>query len=108
MGFGFGDAVIQELLSEKQALPDLPRRVDAVVFAFTDAERPAAIQLATRLRAEGRSVELALASVKLKRAMADADRAGARRVYLLGPEELARGEVAVRDLETGDQSTEAL
>jgi histidyl-tRNA synthetase len=108
VGFGFGDAVIQELLSEKQVLPDLPRRVDAVVFAFTEAERPAAIRLATRLRAEGRSVELALASVKLKRAMADADRTGARRVYLLGPEELARGEVAVRDLETGEQSTQAL
>ncbi|MGH0030233.1 MAG: histidine--tRNA ligase [Myxococcota bacterium] len=108
VGFGFGDAVIQELLADKGKLPELPHRVDAVVFAFTDAERPAAVRLASRLRAEGRSVELVLATVKLKRALADADRAGARRAYLIGPDELARGEVAVRDLASGEQTKEPL
>lgn len=108
VGFGFGDAVIQELLTDKKLLPELPPRVDAVVFAFGGDERPAAIRLATRLRGEGHSVALALAGVKLKRALADADRLGARRAYLLGPDELARGEVAVRDLETGEQSSEPL
>jgi histidyl-tRNA synthetase len=108
VGFGFGDAVVSELLADRQLLPELPRRLDALVFAFTEAERPAAIRLATRLRRAGRSVELALSEVKLKRALADADRAGARQAYLLGPEELARGVVAVRDLETGVQTTEPL
>ena len=42
--------------------------------------------------------------MKLKRALADADRAGARRIYLLGPEELARGVVLVRDLASGEQT----
>jgi histidyl-tRNA synthetase len=108
VGFGFGDAVIQELLAEKKKLPELRAHLDALVIAFGDAERPAAIRLATRLRTEGRSVALALAGVKLKRALADADRLGARRAYLLGPDELARGEVAVRDLESGEQSTQPL
>jgi histidyl-tRNA synthetase len=108
VGFGFGDAVVMELLADRQRLPDLPRRLDALVFAFTEAERPAAIRLATRLRRAGQSVELALSDVKLKRALADADRAGARRAYLLGPEELARGVVAVRDLASGTQTTEPL
>jgi histidyl-tRNA synthetase len=108
VGFGFGDVVILELLAEKQLLPDLPRQVDAFVFAFTEAERPAAVRLATRLRGEGQSVELVLGTARLKRALADADRAGARRAYLLGPDELSRGEVAVRDLESGEQSNEPL
>jgi histidyl-tRNA synthetase len=108
VGFGFGDAVIQELLAEKQKLPELPPGVDAVVFAFSDEQRAAAIRLATRLREQGRSVVMALSSVKLKRALADADRLGARRAYLLGPDELARGVVAVRDLTTGEQSAEPL
>jgi histidyl-tRNA synthetase len=108
VGFGFGDAVVTELLADRQLLPDLPRRLDALVFAFSEAQRPAAIRLATRLRRAGQSVELALSEVKLKRALADADRAGARRAYLLGPEELARGVVAVRDLESGEQTTEPL
>ncbi len=108
VGFGFGDVVILELLAEKQLLPDLPRQVDAFVFPFTAAERPAAVRLATRLRGEGQSVELVLGTARLKRALADADRAGARRAYLLGPDELSRGEVAVRDLESGEQSNEPL
>jgi histidyl-tRNA synthetase len=108
VGFGFGDAVVTELLADRQLLPDLPRRLDALVFAFSEAERSAAIRLAMRLRRAGQSVELALSEVKLKRALADADRAGARRAYLLGPEELARGVVAVRDLETGAQTSEPL
>jgi histidyl-tRNA synthetase len=102
-GFGFGDVVIGELLAEKGLWPELPRQLDAVVFAFGEAERPAAIRLATALRAAGRSVELALRGAKLKRALADAARAGAREIYLVGAEELARGEVLIRDLASGEQ-----
>ena len=108
VGFGFGDAVIQELLAEKGLLPELPRQLDAVVYAFGDSERPAAIRLATQLRRAGQHVELVLGDVKPKRALADADRAGARRIYLIGPDELARGESSVRDLATGEQSREPL
>jgi histidyl-tRNA synthetase len=108
VGFGFGDAVVQELLAEKGLLPELPRRLDAVVYAFGEHERPAAVRLASQLRRDGQHVELVLADVKPKRALADADRAGARRIYLIGPDELARGETSVRDLTTGEQTREAL
>lgn len=104
VGFGFGDAVIHELLLEKGLVPELARAIDAMVFAFGESERPAAIRLATQLRSEGQSVELVLGTPKLKRAMADADRAGAAKMYLLGPDEVARGEATVRDLATHEQS----
>ncbi|HEY5657182.1 MAG TPA: histidine--tRNA ligase [Myxococcota bacterium] len=108
VGFGFGDAVIAELLNDRGLTPECPRSIDAVVFAFGAAERPSAVRLATALRGQGRSVELVLGEPKLKRALADADRAGARRFYLIGPEERARGVVAVRDLASGEQSEEPL
>jgi histidyl-tRNA synthetase len=104
VGFGFGDVVIQELLADLGLLPELPRRIDAVVFALGPAQREAAIQLATTLREGGASVELVLGQPRLKRALADADKAGARRAYLVGPEEAAKGVVLVRDLATGEQS----
>ncbi|MGI9592160.1 MAG: ATP phosphoribosyltransferase regulatory subunit, partial [Myxococcota bacterium] len=66
-GFGFGDAVIEALLEDEGLRPSPPRDLDAVVFPFGEAERPAAIALARRLRAEGTSVELVLGSPKLKR-----------------------------------------
>ncbi|MEE9282094.1 MAG: His/Gly/Thr/Pro-type tRNA ligase C-terminal domain-containing protein, partial [Myxococcota bacterium] len=109
VGFGFGDVVIMELLSDRKLLPECPRRLDAVVFAFGEAERPAAIRIATALRRERNwSVELVLGTSRLKRVLADGDRAGARFAYLIGPEEMARGEVLVRDLQSGEQTSEPI
>jgi histidyl-tRNA synthetase len=108
VGFGFGDSVIMELLADRGRLPEVPRRLDAVVYAFGEAERPAAIRLATQLRAEGQSVELALGPVRLRRALQDADRAGADRIYIVGSDELARGVVKVRDLTSGEERDEPL
>jgi histidyl-tRNA synthetase len=108
VGFGFGDAVVSELLAERGRLPELPRRLDAVVHALEEPQRAAATRLATRLRASGEAVELVLGQVRLKRALADADRAGAARIYLVGPEELARGVARVRELATGAERDEPL
>jgi histidyl-tRNA synthetase len=108
VGFGFGDAVIGELLSDRGLTPDCPRRIDAVVFGFGASERASAVRVATALRAHGHSVELVLGDAKLKRALADADRAGAQRCYLIGPDERERGVMTVRDLKTGEQTEEPL
>jgi histidyl-tRNA synthetase len=108
VGFGMGDVVISELLADRGLLPDPPRGVDDVVFPFGDAERPAAARLAARLRAEGRSVELALSGGRLKRVLAHADRIGAARVLLIGEDEAARGVVRIRDLATGEERDEPM
>jgi histidyl-tRNA synthetase len=108
VGFGMGDAVLTELLTDKGLLPELAASVDDVVFAFGEDERPAAVRVAERLRREGRQVELVLGSPRLKRVMADADKTGASRVWLIGPDEAARGVATVRDLGTGEQREEKL
>ena len=108
VGFGFGDAVIAELLAETKLLPELRRPLDAVVFAYSEAERRAAMRVASTLRESGAAVELVLGEGRLKRVLADADRSGAGRVYLLLPDELAQGQVVVRDLATGEQRAEPL
>jgi histidyl-tRNA synthetase len=108
VGFGFGDAVIAELLEDEGLWPDLPRKVEDVVFAFGVEEQPAAIRVATRLRAAGRQVELTLGRTKLKRALGDAVKAGAERFYLIGSEERARGVVKVRDLAAQEEHEEPL
>ncbi len=107
-GFGFGDVVIAELLSDMGKLPELAREVDDVVFAFEEAQRPAAIEVATRLRAAGHRVELVLGTPKLKRVISDADKDGVATLWLLGPDEVERGVVMRRRLETGEQSEVAL
>jgi len=113
VGFGFGDAVIVELLRAENLLPgsadpDYARRLDAVVFPMGEAERPAAMRLAAALRAKGLAVELLLSTLKARRAFADADRAGAARVFTIGPDELARKTVRVKDLSSGAEHEEPL
>jgi len=103
-GFGFGDVVIVELLKDKGLLPELTPGIDDVVFAFNEDLRPAAISVATRLRAAGRSVDLVLEKKKAKWAFKHADRAGAQRMLMLAPREWEQGLVTVKDLATGDQS----
>jgi histidyl-tRNA synthetase len=108
VGFGFGDAVIAELLAERGKLPEPPRSLDAVVFPLGEEERMLAVQLARRLRAGGQRVELVLGTLKPKRVFADANKAGARHVYVIGPDERARGVVRIKDLASEAQRDEPL
>lgn len=103
-GFGFGDVVIVELLKDKGLLPELTSGVDDVVFAFDESLRPAAMGIAARLRATGRSVDLVLEKKKVKWAFKHADRSGASRMILVAPSEWERGVVKVKDLATGEQT----
>ena len=107
-GFGFGDAVIAELLKEKDLLPEFPPSVQDVVFAFDESLRDAATGIAARLREDGRSVDLVLEYKKLKWAFKHADLAGASRMVLLAPDEWSKGLVRVRDLQTGEESDVAV
>ena len=88
--------------------PRTKASVDDVVFAFDPSLRGAAIQVAARLRASGRAVDLVLEQKKVKWAFKHADRRGASRVVLIAPDEWARGLVRVKDLRSGDQQEIAL
>ena len=102
-GFGFGDAVIVEVLTEKGLLPHLPRHLDDVVFAFSAELRPAAMSIAADLREAGRSVDLILEDKKMKWAFRYADNSGASRFVLLAPDEWQQGLVKIRDLGSGEE-----
>ncbi len=58
--------------------------------------------LARELRASGASVEVGSSS-KLKRAMEIANKIGARRVLIIGDEEMAAHEYSLKDMHTGKQ-----
>jgi len=103
-GFGFGDMVILEVLKDRGLIPELAGAVDDLVFAWGATLRPAAIEVARRLRASGRSVDLVLEDKKVKWAFKHADRRGASRMVLVAPDEWAKGEVRIKDLASGEES----
>ena len=104
VGFGFGDAVIVELLKERGLLPELPQQVDDVVVAREEGLGAAAAEVAARLRAAGRRVDLVFGVRKMKWVFRQAERVGAARLLLVGAEEWGRGGVRVRCLETREEA----
>ncbi len=83
-------------------------RTGVYIAVVDDDDRPLAFKLATELREAGLSVELDHMARSLRAQMKSADRLGAGTVVVMGPDELAKGEVTVRDLSDGAESTVAL
>ena len=98
IGFGFGDVVILELLAELGLLPVLSSQIDYAVIPFSEAQVPQALTLSQALRKAGLRADSQFSFRKLKRALQRADEIGARKAVLLMPDELARGEVVLRDM----------
>lgn len=106
VGFGFGDAVIVELLKVKGLMPDVSGAgPEVAVFAMDPELYPTAVAAATALRAAGRRVELVLEDRKPKWFFKHADRLGASHAVLVGREEAERGEVSVKDLVKREQAS---
>jgi histidyl-tRNA synthetase len=87
VGFGFGDAVILELLAQKGKLPELRHEVQDVVMCMDSALQGVACAAATRLRSVGRTVDLVLQNKKMKWVFKHAERLGAERLVLVGQRE---------------------
>jgi histidyl-tRNA synthetase len=104
-GFGFGDAVIVELLKERDVLPSFESAdFDTVIFAMKSELYKPAIDIASRLRKAGQSVDIILEDKKPKWVFKHADRVGARYCVIVAPDEFEKGEVSVKDLSIGEQN----
>ncbi|GKY98945.1 hypothetical protein MPSEU_000850300 [Mayamaea pseudoterrestris] len=106
VGFGFGDAVIVELLKERNLLPSFESPdVDTVIFAMTSNLYNEAVKTASILRRAGQSVDVVLEDKKAKWVFKHADRLGAKYCVVVGQSEYENGEVSIKDLTTGSQQT---
>ena len=102
-GFGFGDMVIMELLKDKGLLPQLLSGVEDVVIALDSELKNVAVKVASVLRDSDRLVDLVLEEKKMKWAFKHAERVGATRLILVGPEEWSRQKIKVKDLQSGEE-----
>ncbi|MDB5693908.1 MAG: histidyl-tRNA synthetase, partial [Alphaproteobacteria bacterium] len=85
-------------------LIDTPKaaRIDVALVPLGPAAEEAATGIAADLRRARIACEMAFRG-NMKRRMQKADASGARYAIILGDDELARGEAAVKDLESGEQ-----
>jgi histidyl-tRNA synthetase len=105
IGFAMGlDRLVLTLqateLNQKAAATQL---VDAYIAPIGEKLNAAALVLARELRRAGRSIELGDGSFRLKKSFEAADKV-ARRIVILGEDELQSGILTVKDFATGTQS----
>ncbi len=103
VGFGMGDVVLGELLRDRSLLPTSAPGPDYFVVTITAEERPLMRRVARSLRARGHSVSYALRQVGVGKQFKEANNRGARRVIVLGPDEVARGVAVERLMTTGEE-----
>jgi histidyl-tRNA synthetase len=80
------------------------RPVTVYFVALGDAARREAFKAVAALRDAGIGADLDLAGRGMKGQMKDADRSGARWAAIIGEDELAAGEVTLKDLTAGEQA----
>jgi histidyl-tRNA synthetase len=102
-----GDVVIS-LLLEKYGL--LPENLDVnpapvLLTVFDEQCQLETLKLATEMRAAGLKVVVYPEAIKLGKQFKYADRIGARVTLVLGPDEAEKGQVAVKNLSSGEQVT---
>lgn len=104
-GVGWGTGVERILLALSRTRTDLPGPVAPVAYvaAFSPGARETAFRLAHALRREGVATELDYQGRSPKGQMKQANRLGAHFAVIIGDEELAAGEVTIRDLREGHE-----
>jgi histidyl-tRNA synthetase len=103
---GVGWAAGIERLAMLIAAP-LPERVTVAIVPMGAAAEAAATGLIAQLRRTGIACDMAYKG-NMKRRMQKADASGARYAVVLGDDELARGEVGLKDLANGSQQWVAI
>ncbi|MGH2486464.1 MAG: histidine--tRNA ligase [Ktedonobacterales bacterium] len=104
VGISFGLDRIFDALDEKGLIAaEAVTTTQALVTLFAPETVAASLGLATRLRRAGVRTEVYPEPRELKAQLSFANKKGVPLAFIMGPDELARGEVTLRDLRTGEQ-----
>jgi histidyl-tRNA synthetase len=101
IGFAMGeDRLVLTLQSLEAARPE---KAHAYIAPLGESVNPAALALARELRRGGLTIELGDGSFRLKKSFDAADKT-ARRIVIMGEDEVASGILTVKDFSTGIQT----
>ncbi len=105
VGIGFAAGVERLVLALPDTLALPEKRPDVFIAALGEPAREVALTLLRDLRRAGVNAQVEYEGRSLKSQMKRADRLKAPLVFILGEDELARGEVSVRRMATSSQES---
>jgi histidyl-tRNA synthetase len=103
VGIGMSDVTLLVPLAERSLLPKFVDACDLYLAYTSPTTRAKALELLPKLRDAGFSVEISLKSLGFGKQMKAADKAGARKVLILGDDELSNNICKVKELTTGKE-----
>jgi histidyl-tRNA synthetase len=104
VGVALGDATLQLLCERADVWPAEELATDYYVLTVGDT-RPVAARIARELRSRGHVVETDLTDRGFGSQLSYADSINARTVVVVGEQDLAEGQVTLKEMETGEQTT---
>jgi histidyl-tRNA synthetase len=106
VGFAMGDVIVELVLRERGRFPDLrPNPADVLMTNFDLEVEGSALILAREMRQSGLRVEWYPEPGSLAKQLRYANRYAIPFVVILGPDELASGQVSIKDMRSGEQIT---
>lgn len=103
VGLSFGIDRLHDVMIELNLGPRPQTTALAFVTLFSAEQVAESLSLAAELRAAGVNTLIALEPGNIGKQFKEADRRGVRFALVLGPDELARGDVVIKDLQRGEQ-----
>lgn len=104
VGMGFGVDRIASTLKEQEGEVK-ENHLDAMLLPTEPSMLEESLSMARELRREGLVIDIDLMDRSLSKALSYADSRGAPHVIIVGPEDMEKGRVTIRDMESGDQET---
>ncbi len=101
VGFAIGDVTLTDLLQELKRPIGAVEKPDVYLVIGGEKERAVALELVGQLRAAGLAVDYPLRDEKFGKQFKAADQCGAKLAVILGPDEVASGQVKIKDMRSG-------
>jgi histidyl-tRNA synthetase len=102
VGYAMGDVVLSLFLEKKNRIPKLEKDLDFFVASTSESLNPKAVEIAQILRKKY-SCETDLMGRNFSKQMKYADSCGARKMIIVGEDELKAGSVKLKDMKTGEE-----
>ncbi len=103
IGFGIGMERLQLILASQEVDVPAVKPLDVYLVAIGEAAEKETVKQLFKLRTLGFSAERDYLGRKIKAQMKSADRFQSRYTAILGDDELSRGEISLKSMDTGEQ-----
>ena len=104
VGISFGADRIYDVLTELELFPEaIDERIDILFINFGEEAELKCMELSHELRGKGIAAELYPSSVRMNKQMKYANDRGVRYIGLLGEDEMSRGVIHLKNMDSGEQ-----